>query len=103
MTETRRMSRRQFSLLWPGTLLAPLVGRATGGSSPEAGSELRTQGEGSKQGLNILFVFTDQERYFPKWPAGLALPSHARLQRTGVTFTNHYTSAIMCTPSRSVL
>ncbi|HLC43356.1 MAG TPA: sulfatase, partial [Methylomirabilota bacterium] len=88
-----RMSRRQFSLLSAGALAAPLVGRARGGSSPEARAELRTQGAGSKQGLNILFVFTDQERYFPKWPAGLALPSHERLQRTGVTFTNHYTSA----------
>jgi arylsulfatase len=103
MSEMRRMSRRQFGLLSAGALAAPLVGCDRGGSSPEAGHELRTQGAGSKQGLNILFVFTDQERYFPKWPAGLALPSHERLQRTGVTFTNHYTSAIMCTPSRSVL
>jgi arylsulfatase len=53
--------------------------------------------------LNILFVFTDQERYTSKWPAGLSLPGHERLQQTGVTFTQHYTSAIMCTPSRSVI
>jgi arylsulfatase len=52
---------------------------------------------------NIVFVFSDQERYFPKWPAGLALPAHERLQRTGVTFHNHYAPAVMCTSSRSVL
>jgi arylsulfatase len=55
------------------------------------------------QGLNILFVFGDQERYFPTWPSGLSLPGHERMQQRGVTFQNHYTSAIMCTPSRSVI
>ena len=49
------------------------------------------------------FVFGDQERYFSRWPTGLSLPGRERLQRTGVTFQSHYTSAIMCTPSRSVL
>ena len=56
-----------------------------------------------KTGFNILFVFGDQERYFPQWPSGLSLPAHERLQRTGVTFEHHYTSSIMCTSSRSVL
>lgn len=54
-------------------------------------------------GYNLLFVFTDQERYFPQWPPGLSLPAHERLQKTGITFHNHYTSAVMCTSSRSVL
>lgn len=52
---------------------------------------------------NIVFVFTDQERYFRQWPAGLSLPGHERLQRSGVTFTNHYCPAVMCTSSRAVL
>ena len=52
---------------------------------------------------NILFVFTDQERYRPRWPAGLDLPAHERLMRTGVTFHNHHCPATMCTSSRSVL
>ena len=52
---------------------------------------------------NILFVFTDQERYFRRWPQGLSLPGHERLQRTGVTFHNHYCPAVMCTSSRAVL
>jgi len=54
-------------------------------------------------GYNILFIFTDQERYFRQWPSGLTLPGHERLQQTGITFHNHYASAVMCTSSRSVL
>ena len=53
--------------------------------------------------FNILFVFTDQERYFRRRPAGLRLPGHERLQRTGVTFHNHYCPAVMCTSSRAVM
>ena len=52
---------------------------------------------------NILFVFTDQERYHAHWPAGLSLPGHERMERTGVTFTNHQCPATMCTSSRSVM
>lgn len=56
-----------------------------------------------KRPPNILFVFTDQERYFRKFPDGMSLPAHERLWRSGTTFTNHYISAVMCTPSRSVM
>jgi len=52
---------------------------------------------------NILFIFTDQERYCPKWPSGLSLPAHEALQRRGVTFKKHYCPATMCTSSRSVM
>ena len=54
-------------------------------------------------GFNILFVFTDQERYHARWPKGLSLPGHERMAKTGVTFTNHQCPATMCTSSRSVL
>lgn len=53
--------------------------------------------------LNMVFVFTDQERYFPSWPAELALPARERLARRGVTFHNHYGPAVMCTSSRAVM
>jgi arylsulfatase len=55
------------------------------------------------QGLNVLFVFTDQERYHRRWPKGLSLPGHERMERTGVTFTNHQCPATMCTSSRSII
>jgi arylsulfatase A-like enzyme len=101
------LSRREFGLVSAAALAAPLVG---GGGSNETGQAtatgpqiIRRRGAGSSQPLNILFVFGDQERYVPKWPATLSLPGHERLHEAGVTFENHYTSAIMCTPSRSVL
>jgi arylsulfatase A-like enzyme len=80
---------------------ARLVGSARAAEPPVAP---RTNGKGGpRAGHNILFVFTDQERYFPKLPPRLTLPGHERLQKTGVTFHNHYCAATMCTSSRSVL
>ncbi len=52
---------------------------------------------------NIVFVFTDQERYFHKWPAGMSLPGRERLQAEGINFDKHYGPASMCTSSRSVM
>src|SRR5215467_1370831 len=96
-----RFSRRDFNRLSAGALAAPLFGSAAVRSEPQEKRVSRAT-DSQERGLNILFIFTDQERYTSKWPAGLSLPAHERLQRTGVTFTQHYTSAIMCTPSRSV-
>jgi arylsulfatase len=98
----RGFSRREFNRLSAGALAAPLFGSAAARSEPHGKKETPAPG-GAARGLNILFVFTDQERYTTKWAPGLSLPGHERLQRTGITFTQHYTSAIMCTPSRSVL
>ena len=52
---------------------------------------------------NIVFLLTDQERYFPEWPAGFDLPGRDRLQELGVTFTNHQITSCVCTPSRSTI
>ncbi len=102
--DRRDLSRREFNRLSAGTLVAPLLAPVAAGSEALRESDSRRQKTGgSRQGLNILFIFTDQERYTAKWPTGLSLPGHERLQKTGVTFTQHYTSAIMCTSSRSVL
>ena len=53
--------------------------------------------------FNIVFIFTDQERYFRSWPTGFNLPGRERLEQTGVRFHKHYCPATMCTSSRSVL
>lgn len=90
------LSRRDFNFLSAGAVTAGLLGPDTARSQPRGKSD-------TAKGLNILFLFTDQERYTAKWPKGLSLPAHERLQKDGVTFTQHYTSAIMCTPSRSVI
>lgn len=50
---------------------------------------------------NILFILTDQERYFDQWP--FPVPGRERLRRTGVSFTNHMIASCVCSPSRSVI
>lgn len=84
-------SRRGFLKGVAATSLAGAVGSSPVLAQPAA------------QAPNILFVFTDQERYHARWPAGLSLPGHERMERTGTTFTNHQCPATMCTSSRSVI
>ena len=54
---------------------------------------------------NILFILTDQERFFRpgELPAGYRLPAHERLMKQGTTFVNHRINSCVCTPSRSVV
>jgi arylsulfatase len=54
---------------------------------------------------NILFLLTDQERYFRpgELPKDYRLPAHERLLKKGIVFENHHINSCVCTPSRSVL
>lgn len=54
---------------------------------------------------NILFLLTDQERFFRpgELPADYSLPAHERLMGLGTTFTNHRIASCVCTSSRSVI
>ena len=52
---------------------------------------------------NIVFVLTDQERYFGDYPTELEVPARRWLMDRGVTFTNHYIASTYCTSSRSVI
>jgi arylsulfatase A-like enzyme len=54
---------------------------------------------------NILFILTDQERYFRanELPRGCRLPAHERLAKQGIVFENHCINSCVCTPSRSVI
>src|SRR5499433_3549758 len=54
---------------------------------------------------NILFILTDQERYFRpgELPKDFHLPAHERLVKKGIVFENHRINSCVCTPSRSVL
>jgi arylsulfatase A-like enzyme len=88
--------RRRFLGLSAGAAMASLTGTARAQAPSPAIAPRRGP-------PNILFVFTDQERHHSQWPRGLSLPGHERLQRTGVTFTNHQCPATMCTSSRSVM
>ncbi|WP_244432008.1 sulfatase-like hydrolase/transferase [Rhodopseudomonas sp. B29] len=104
--QTATGSRRDFLSLAVGavaagtasTVFAP--GNANAQAQPVGGALPRKRRNGRP---NIVFIFTDQERYESKWPKGLSLPAHERLMRTGTNLQNHYCPAVMCTSSRSVL
>ncbi len=95
-TTTRRTFLKSSAAVASASLLAAPVEIAQAQGTAPAVSR-------SRGPLNILFVFTDQERFHDKWPKGLSLPGHERLERTGTTFTNHQCPATMCTSSRSVI
>ncbi|HEU4351454.1 MAG TPA: sulfatase-like hydrolase/transferase [Burkholderiales bacterium] len=67
------------------------------------------QAQGAKPSFkgpyNVLFILTDQERFFRpgELPEGYSLPAHQRLAKRGTTFVNHRINSCVCTPSRSVL
>lgn len=52
---------------------------------------------------NILFITTDQERYFKEYPKGSAYEARELLASMGTTFEKHYCCATMSTSSRSVI
>lgn len=55
---------------------------------------------------NLLFIMTDQERYTQHFPEGWEennLPNMQRLKKHGLTFTNAFTCASMCSPSRAAI
>ena len=68
-------------------------------------SEAASGQSGQGGGYNILFILTDQERYFRpgELPEGFSLPAHERLKKQGISFVNHRINSCVCTPSRSVL
>lgn len=104
MTESGIISRRDFIAVGASAAAMNVLG--TFGStvaSAKAQPQRTTKASGLKPQRNILFVFTDQQRYLAQRPAGLSLPGNDRLVSQGVTFTSHYVSASMCTSSRSVM
>ena len=82
---------------------AGVTGSAAATSSPAApAGAAKTRASGP---YNILFILTDQERFFRpgELPVGYSLPAHERLRKQGTTFVNHRINSCVCTPSRSVL
>ncbi len=97
---TSDLSRRDFMALSSGVAASTLLGlpqKTFAATKPVKKSLPRTAKP------NILFVFTDQERYFSSLPNGFDLPGHDWLTQRGTKFTNHTISSCMCTSSRSVM
>jgi arylsulfatase A-like enzyme len=78
---------------------------STGAAEPTVASP-QSQTVGNAGGpYNILFILTDQERYFRpgELPRDYRRPAQERLANKGIVFENHRISSAVCTPSRSVL
>ncbi|ACF00723.1 sulfatase [Rhodopseudomonas palustris TIE-1] len=99
-------SRRDFLGLAMGAVAAgtssTVLGPTTAAAQAQPGGGSLPRKRSSRR-PNIVFIFSDQERFASTWPKGLSLPAHERLMRTGTTFLNHYCPAVMCTSSRAVL
>ena len=54
-----------------------------------------------KDGYNILFILTDQERENSWIPNYIKLPGRELLKSKGLEFKNHYTHTSPCSPSRA--
>jgi arylsulfatase len=95
------MTRRDFVKVAGATGATLAVGQ--GGLQPAAAAAM--PGRGAAGPRNILFILTDQERYFDpaELPAGYTLQGRERLRREGVTFANHQIGSAVCTSSRSVI
>jgi len=54
---------------------------------------------------NIVFIITDQERSLQHWPKDFVenLPAMMRLRANGLSFSQAFTNACMCSPSRATL
>jgi len=76
---------------------------ALGASTRNVAAQTKRASSAMKSGHNILFIFTDQERHFSRWPRRLSLPGHERLARDGTYFAQHHIGATMCTSSRSIM
>jgi arylsulfatase A-like enzyme len=76
-------------------------GTASAAAGPSRAEAAKTAGGP----YNILFILTDQERYFRpgELPKDYRLPAHERLAKKGIIFENHQINSCVCTPSRSVL
>ncbi len=101
------VTRREFlRAAGAGVAAMGLAGEAAA-SAPGAGATGAPVPAAAKPpgGWNILFILTDQERFFRpgELPAGYSLPAHERLMQRGTTFTRHTINSCVCTPSRSVL
>jgi len=99
------LSRRDFlgasAITAAGLGAASLLGSEMGFSAvPDEHGQAPAGGN-----YNILFILTDQERYFRpgELPVGYRLPAHERLAARGTVFENHRINSCVCTPSRSVV
>ena len=95
-----------LKMMGVGALASSIGGSGFGRTSVAAATSSRARTTETGDGpYNILFILTDQERYFRpgELPKDYQLPAHERLVKKGIVFQNHRINSCVCTPSRSVL
>ena len=101
------LSRRNFLESTGLAALALGSGVLAGASTASAASQsaAKATGKSSSGPYNVLFILTDQERYFDPatLPSGYSLPGRERLRREGVSFNKHQIGSCVCSSSRSVI
>ena len=101
------ISRREFLESTGLTTLALGTGAIGGMPTMATAAQGAAKAAGAAAGepYNILFILTDQERYFDPTtlPGDYSLPGRERLQRESVSFTNHQIATSVCSSSRSVI
>ena len=103
-----KLGRREALKMMGMTAMAATGGAGVLGRGRASAAAGPPQAEGANAPggpYNILFLLTDQERYFRpgELPKDYRLPAHERLARKGIVFENHRINSCVCTPSRSVL
>src|SRR5215472_2015011 len=101
------MRRREvLKTMGAGAVAATIGAPALSGSAAAASAPARAEQPKAVGGpYNILFILTDQERYFrpDELPKDYRIPAHERLMKKGIVFENHHINSCVCTPSRSVV
>jgi len=97
----QKLSRRDFLT----TSIAATIALSSNGFAKEKEKKSPKVVKNSNETYNILFILTDQERYFKasELPRGFKLSGHNRLKSEGLSFTNHQINSAVCTSSRSVI
>ncbi|HEX4969261.1 MAG TPA: sulfatase-like hydrolase/transferase [Nitrospiraceae bacterium] len=99
------ISRRDLLRMSGFGVMALGLGLGTVAHSQTREAKSASADESYRGPYNILFLLTDQERFFRpgELPTDYSLPAHERLMKQGTTFLNHRISSCVCTPSRSVI
>lgn len=93
-------SRRDF-LAASGLTLAQMNLVWSSALAQETSASTAAAPTNGKRAPNILFILTDQERYFDRLPPNYRLPGKERLLELGTSFTNQQIASCVCTSSRS--
>jgi arylsulfatase len=106
-TEIDAGRRDALKAMGVGALAASVGTSLFGSAASEAATNPSATAPAKTAGgpYNILFILTDQERYFRpgELPKDYRLPAHERLTKKGIAFENHQINSCVCTPSRSVV